>query len=423
MDCQIDILAAQRTRKLILESLENLPGNLNDTYSRILNCIPVVDRKMVREALLWLCYALRPLTLEELCEAVVYETGDKAVDETCRLEPFSQLIQMCNGLVVMDEVSNTVTLAHSSVRDFLVGQHIAGNTCRDFALNELDSQRQILRKSLSYLSLHEIQNWHEKAQSTMWWSITYPLLNYIAQHWCLHARRCQRELDERDFQLVDDFLSTHRTLGTISIFAFWIQCLLSMNQDDGIDDNSGNAMFHEAVEAAQPLYYMASFDFDVYIGRMFAQKLISKSVTSGPWYIDHKCGRAFSTALQVASWRGSVRTVKKILAEGADPNSTNSNGVSCLAAAGIRDRDDIIKVLLENGAKLNYDDEQGSGLDMREIERRANRGQPAQILELHDYQPVRADASTDSAHQKKQRRIIRTGVSVPSEYFVTNLLY
>lgn len=398
VDCQIDILAAQRTPKLVLRTLENLPGTLNDTYSRLLNSIPVVDQKMVREALSWLCHALRPLALDELCEAVVYETEDNDIDDTCRLQPFTQLIQLCNGLVVLDEASRTVTLAHSSVRDFLNGPDIVQSTARDFALVEVESHRHILRKSLSYLSMDKIQTWYARGQSTLWWSIRYPLLNYITQNWCIHARRCQSKLDESDLKLVDAFLIPHRTLGARSSFTFWIRYLISMTQNYGTQDYEDDLTFDEVIEAAQPLYYMASFGFEVYIERIFAQNLIDKSDASGPWYIDHKCGRAFSTALQVACWRSSTRTVELILNEGADPNSTNSIGISCLGVAGAGDRHHIVAELLKHGARLNPVDERVYGFSMRDLEESAKFShltqRLAKVLQQHEGQTTSVESST-----------------------------
>jgi ankyrin repeat protein len=118
---------------------------------------------------------------------------------------------------------------------------------------------------------------------------------------------------------------------------------------------------------------MASSSFEVYIERMFARKLISKTTLNGSWYLDHKCGRAFSTALQVACWRGSVRAVGTLLNEGADPNSTNVVGVSCLGAAAVRNRINIISLLLAHGAKLNNTDQQEYGLNFGDLERAAMR--------------------------------------------------
>lgn len=359
VDCQISILAAQRTPKLVLKALENLPGTLNDTYARILNRLPVVDQEIVHEALLWLCYAFRPLTLDELCEAVVYETGDHTIDDTCRLKPLHQLIELCKGLVVLDEISNTVTLAHSSVRDFLTGQEIVRSACNAFALDEFSSQRNILRKSLSYLSIDAIRRWKDVQQPISWWFKRYPLLNYVSKNWCHHARRCQSKLSESDLELVGSFLFTHQESLAKSVFTFWIQCLLST---DEIYRNPDGLEHREIVEAAEPLYYTASFSFEVYIERMFAQRLVCKTSSSGPWCLHHKCGGAFSTALQVACWRGSTRTVKMILNEGADPNSTNFVGLSCLGAARVRGRIDVIDELIKHGAKLNNVDQRQFGL-------------------------------------------------------------
>lgn len=62
-----------------------MPDDLNGIYEEMLARIAPSDRSLAREALLWLSYVHRPLTLAELCEAIVVEEDDTAIGDDARL--------------------------------------------------------------------------------------------------------------------------------------------------------------------------------------------------------------------------------------------------------------------------------------------------------------------------------------------------
>lgn len=113
---------------------------------------------------------------------------------------------------------------------------------------------------------------------------------------------------------------------------------------------------------------MASAGFETYVERMFTNGMVSKNKADGAWYIDHKCGRGFSTALQVACYRSSLRTVRILLQEGAVPKSTSEmSGFSCMGAAYDSDRPDSIEELRKYGGKFNSDDSDVFELDIDDM--------------------------------------------------------
>ena len=118
--CQLDYLGAQRTGRSILTALEHMPDDLNGIYQTILIFIPKPDRDLVRKSLLWLCFAIQPLTLAALSDAVVLEEGDNVLDGEIRLPNPSVIVEMCRGLIVYDKETDEVALAHSTVRAFLI---------------------------------------------------------------------------------------------------------------------------------------------------------------------------------------------------------------------------------------------------------------------------------------------------------------
>lgn len=341
VDCQMTILSEQLTPKLVRKALQNLPGNINETYVAILSRIPPRDRGFVREALSWLSYSGRPLRLRELCEAVVLEESDSDIDDSSRLYPQHLLVELCRGLVVWDSLTDIISLAHSSIRAFLIGPEIRSTKCASFALDRQASLCNIVRKCLTYLMMQHFNLPYRALAELQKLQDSYPLLDYACKMWATQARIIQRHFGERELSLIDQFMNTQKSKTEASNFRFWINWLIA-----GSDARSDA----QIVQSAEPLYYAASFGLDMYIERVFRRNLINKDDPNEPWYIDHKCGRNWSTALHVACVRGTTQTVEMLLREGADPNSTGFDGPSCLFWACRRRRPDIPRLLKAYGA-------------------------------------------------------------------------
>ena len=104
----------------IWDILAHLPDGLHSTYERILHKIK--DRRTqhdVWKVFMWLCCARRPLSLEELKEAVAFDCTDRHWNAD-KIPDGLKLIQSCKGLVVRNENDNKVYLAHHTVSQFLV---------------------------------------------------------------------------------------------------------------------------------------------------------------------------------------------------------------------------------------------------------------------------------------------------------------
>lgn len=83
----MDNLCRQRTGKAVLGALTQLPEGLNKTYASMLSRIPAMDRKIAREILLWLSFAIRPMTIIELSEAAVLENSETTLESGLQTAP------------------------------------------------------------------------------------------------------------------------------------------------------------------------------------------------------------------------------------------------------------------------------------------------------------------------------------------------
>ena len=108
-------------------TLADLPKGLIETCHRIINKISKRPSQIVSIAdqlLKWTLAARRPLSIEELQEAVSIRVGDRSLNPTgttSSTRPSGPaLLRACGGLVTFDEVDGSVRLTHHSVGQFLM---------------------------------------------------------------------------------------------------------------------------------------------------------------------------------------------------------------------------------------------------------------------------------------------------------------
>ncbi|KAK5726582.1 hypothetical protein LTR15_002467 [Elasticomyces elasticus] len=328
LECQMQYLASLPTPRLVIRALADLPGTLDDTYESILLRVPPAVRTLVTDALTWLAYAHRPLTLHELNEAVVIEEGDCDIDEDCRLQPVDLILTLCQGLLRWDPTSSIVMLAHYSVWNYLTSGHTVDSRASFAHLDESLCMPMIVRKCLTYLLMRPfaigVCGWEKVAQLQR----SYPLLDYVATRWPLHAYKSS--LGNEEMELVAALLLSEDVLfHDRSNFRFWIYHLFP--------DREGSIAM-----AASPLYYAASFGLHTVVEMMMQRGMVTTQQSGGSWYIEHKCGRASSTALLVAIYRGHFEVARLLLQAGPDPFSIDVLGQDGIYYAGSTNLADLV---------------------------------------------------------------------------------
>src|SRR6267154_1497200 len=131
--CQLEILRPCLPQ-IVRRTLEELPGDLDATYERILKNIPTVNRVYAHRLLQCLSVAARPLAVEELAEVLAIEFdvmgGIPKLTEDFRWENQEQtVLSACSSLVVMVNYrgSRRVQFSHSSVPEFLSSDRLANS--------------------------------------------------------------------------------------------------------------------------------------------------------------------------------------------------------------------------------------------------------------------------------------------------------
>ena len=92
-----------RTQKAIRKQLNHLPHGLDETYDRILLGIDKKDCGYTKTFLLWLCFAVHPLTLEELAATATVdleaENGPQFEYEN-EFQDISDVLKMCSSFII-----------------------------------------------------------------------------------------------------------------------------------------------------------------------------------------------------------------------------------------------------------------------------------------------------------------------------------
>ncbi|KAI0199405.1 hypothetical protein F4808DRAFT_216865 [Astrocystis sublimbata] len=117
----VEELRAQVDDKAIIDAVATLPKNMEDTVRRVLHRISSrEDSDLALNALAWVASVVRPLSIDELQEAMVIEIGQQYTNPERLCRDAKDIIASCQGLLCIDEEDGSVTFTHQSIRQFLV---------------------------------------------------------------------------------------------------------------------------------------------------------------------------------------------------------------------------------------------------------------------------------------------------------------
>jgi hypothetical protein len=143
--CQLDTLAQCRHEAAVEEALASLPRNLEETYRRMIQCIPAKDQKDAIRLLQFLVHSKRPLRLAEAKEVIATQIEQEPrFDVKHRLYHEIDVLGYCPGLVtVVHAADKELHLAHFSVKEYLL---------RENQFNITTASISITRTCLTYLT-------------------------------------------------------------------------------------------------------------------------------------------------------------------------------------------------------------------------------------------------------------------------------
>ena len=157
---QIDSICAQNTDHDIMNSLENLPKGLPETFRRILHRLqqsafanPSLGQKIFEIV----AAAQRPLTLDELGEAISIRPGDTSWDGSNLVNDVLRSLESCGSFIVVDEELSTVHFAHSSIKQHLLSEPTDLDV-RAYHIDILQADTNLGKIAVTYLNLDVLDN-------------------------------------------------------------------------------------------------------------------------------------------------------------------------------------------------------------------------------------------------------------------------
>ncbi|KAL8764376.1 MAG: hypothetical protein Q9184_000081 [Pyrenodesmia sp. 2 TL-2023] len=142
-------LETTHSEQQIQEVLDSVPSEMDHLYTRIVQnmAIGLRNKRLAQAILRWTVCAVRPLTVEELKEAIRLDLEEVVP----RLERTVESV--CGHLIHVDRNSR-VQLVHETVRAFLIKDGLAS----DFAVNRVQEHSRLTEVCLQYLCSDELKS-------------------------------------------------------------------------------------------------------------------------------------------------------------------------------------------------------------------------------------------------------------------------
>ena len=182
MTLQLYAISQSTTKKQVKQKLKKMPSNLNDSYASSLGRVnqqPDDFRTLAYRILLWLSRARRPLSRQELSQAVAVEIGDVCLDED-NIPEEEIMTRVCMGLVVVDSDTSIICLVHFSMQEYLQTYFESSSEAR-LILEEKDVIDMIVKTCLTILLFDEFSK--EECKSDIEFELRmqeYPIFFYAA---------------------------------------------------------------------------------------------------------------------------------------------------------------------------------------------------------------------------------------------------
>ena len=171
------------------EVLDSVPNGMYGLYSRILEALMnnPRNRDIAKAILRWTVCSSRPLTIDELKEAL-------RLDINVTLPRLELTLGSTTGNLVYVDGDNKAQLAHQTVRSFLTTDHTQGLATNAFTIIRSRDHLNIGRVCLDYLRGSELKAARYRRGTTNARTIKRSAFaDYAVQHFSDHIARCQSE--------------------------------------------------------------------------------------------------------------------------------------------------------------------------------------------------------------------------------------
>ncbi|KAF8541819.1 hypothetical protein BDD12DRAFT_667923, partial [Trichophaea hybrida] len=194
------------TNAEIVDRLKSLPAELEDLYALMFSRLENSDSRDIQDGIKlfrFVLFALRPLTVEELRDAIAipFDYNPSFEFQQNRTTAIERRIEHCGGNFLEIKEDGTIQFMHQTARDFLI-RTIPDSSILMFEIKDEDANRAITTLLIRYLLLcfasPAMQDKFLKIES---WCATYfrdyaeylngwPLIDYTLRYMKEHQDRC-----------------------------------------------------------------------------------------------------------------------------------------------------------------------------------------------------------------------------------------
>ncbi|KAH7001009.1 ankyrin repeat protein, partial [Ilyonectria destructans] len=197
------------------EMITSTPEALDELYTKILSGVPEAERHQMTKLFQWVLFAARPLSAQELREALATEKDMAwtAVSELRSHDSWSDTLaqfemhvrHLSRGLVEFqtreiweqyelggEDADREVQFVHQSVADYILGKLLNHVGLEDASQSQIGAGHfQLSRSCLQYLTLRELLEGAPLSRGTL--SARFPLVPYVVRYVFHHIREVERE--------------------------------------------------------------------------------------------------------------------------------------------------------------------------------------------------------------------------------------
>lgn len=338
VSCQMDQLSLLNTTGGVHDALNSLPRGLYGTYHRILNAILPEHEVLATRALRWLAYAVVPLSLVELVEAIAVDENSSSLDGLQKLIVPEDVFHICGSLVRRSELTGMLSLAHSSVYEFLTVAGSQSHPPDPYYIPTAPSKAVLAKTCLTYLSFPDFNmavmqarmDPHMYDESNLNMPGTGSLaessfFDYTLRHWWKHLPVTREGLDEVWPSLIQFFDIEMGNFGSL---------IMLLHRLEGT---------YKYPMAMRPIHFCATHGL-----HLVSYRLLSDTITDVECKVED--GR---TALHMAAENGHEEMVQHLLTQRADCDVESADGRTPLRLALESGNEFIAQVLIQRGADVN----------------------------------------------------------------------
>ncbi|QYT04740.1 hypothetical protein H0G86_011643 [Trichoderma simmonsii] len=324
-------------------AIRSIPEGLHQLYKELIGDMGPSSLKLIQ----WVCFALRPLSTEELRWALVIDARFSSLQECQKSDnyiPDSQrmnqrLIKLSRGLVEVTSGTKTevVQFIHQSVKDFFTNE---GLLALDNTSSSVDESIGLAHLELSktcicYLKMAEISH----AESVYGYKFMdkveagFPFLDYATKSWVSHSRQ-SNSMDIPQGAILELF-----GWPSNAVLDLWMRVFKG----------------HHPQSPHCPLAKTTLVHIAARFGMVRTLTAILESDTQTEIYINSQ-DETSQTPLLLAAQKRHEAIVRLLLVAGAQVDTPDSTNLTPLSWAACSGHEGIVRLLLDAGAQVDWED-------------------------------------------------------------------